>query len=180
MKTNNKISVVIVNGLPGCGKTTFEEMCGFILGPYYRRRSSVDKVKEIAEFCGWNGEKDLKARAFLSNLKKILTEFNDLPFKDISWHINEFQNELEYYCVDPSKGVIFIDIREPQEIERAKQEFNATTLLIQRDSVAEQKTSNKSDANVNDYKYDYIVYNNGTYSELKEEAQKFLEYLSKI
>lgn len=174
---DKKIKTVIVNGLPGCGKTTFEEMCGFILGPYYRRRSSVDKIKEIAKECGWNGEKDLRSRAFLSDLKKILTNFNDLPMKDLAWHIQEFQEELEYYCINPAKGVIFIDIREPEEIARAKKEFDAVTLFIQRDAVASQETSNVSDANVHNYEYDYIVYNNGTYTELKEEAQKFLNFL---
>ena len=172
-----EIKVVIVNGLPGCGKTTFEDMCGYILGPYYRRRSSVDKVKEIAKMCGWNGEKDLKNRAFLSELKSLVTNFNDLPLKDIEWHLKEFQEELEYYCVDPSKGVFFVDIREPEEIAKAKEKFNATTLLIKRDSVATQEISNNSDANVHNYIYDYVVYNNGTYSELKEEAQKFLNHL---
>jgi predicted AAA+ superfamily ATPase len=171
------INVIIVNGLPGCGKTTFEEMCGYMLGPYYRRRSSVDKVKEIAQICGWNGEKTLEARAFLSDLKKLLTKFNDLPFKDIEQHINEFQNELDYYGIDPSKGFIFIDVREPNEIQRMKEAFNATTLLIQRDAVAFQEVSNCSDAEVNNYKYDYVVHNNGTYEELHEEAERFLSFV---
>lgn len=177
MTEHKTINVVIVNGLPGCGKTTFEEMCGFILGPYYRRRSSVDKVKEIAQICGWNGEKTLGARAFLSDLKRLLTNFNDLPFKDIKRAIDEFQDELDYYGVDPSKGFIFVDVREPKEIQRMKEAFNATTLLIQRDAVAFQETSNRSDAEVNNYKYDYIVHNNGTYSELREEAERFLNFV---
>lgn len=177
MIEHKKINVVIVNGLPGCGKTTFEEMCGFILGPYYRRRSSVDKVKEIAQICGWDGEKSLGARAFLSDLKRLLTSFNDLPFRDIKHAIDEFQDELDYYGVDPSKGFIFVDVREPKEIQRMKDAFNATTLLIQRDAVSSQETSNRSDAEVNNYKYDYIVYNNGTYSELREEAEKFLNFV---
>ena len=161
----------------GVGKTTFEEMCGYMLGPYYRRRSSVDKVKEIAQKCGWDGEKTLEARAFLSDLKKILTNFNDLPFKDIERHIREFQDELDYYSIDSSKGFIFVDVREPKEIQRMKDAFNATTLLIQRDAVSFQETSNRSDAEVNNYKYDYIVYNNGTYSELRAEAERFLNFV---
>lgn len=177
MTEPKKINVVIVNGLPGCGKTTFEEMCSFILGPYYRSRSSVDRVKEIAKECGWDGEKTLGARAFLSDLKRLLTDFNDLPFKDIKKHITSFQDELNYYGIDPSKGFIFIDIREPKEIERAKQAFNATTLLIKRDAAAAHEVSNSSDAGVFNYKYDYVVENNGTFTELKEEAQKFIEYV---
>ena len=77
----NHINVVVVNGSAGAGKTTFEEMCSFILGPYYRSRSSIDKVKEIAKNCGWDGSKDLVNRKFLSDLKDLLTEWDDVPMK---------------------------------------------------------------------------------------------------
>ena len=42
------LRVIIVNGRPGVGKTTFEEYCKDVLGVgYVNSRSSIDKVKEI-------------------------------------------------------------------------------------------------------------------------------------
>ena len=54
------------------------------VGPYSCRIiSTVDFVKEVAKFCGWNGQKTPKDRKFLSDLKNILTQWNDIPYKDI-------------------------------------------------------------------------------------------------
>ena len=42
------LQVLIVNGKPGVGKSTFENFCQDILGePFCQTRSTVDKVKEI-------------------------------------------------------------------------------------------------------------------------------------
>ena len=61
------LRVVIVNGKPGVGKTTFENLCKDIIGrAFVDGRSTVDKVKEIAAEGGWNGVKDLKSRKLLS------------------------------------------------------------------------------------------------------------------
>lgn len=170
----NHINVVVVNGSAGAGKSTFEEMCSFILGPYYRSRSSIDKVKEIAKNCGWDGSKDLVNRKFLSDLKDLLTNFNDLPYQDMKKEILSFENELLSYNINPKKAFIFCDIREPQEIQRMKDDFNAITLLVRRDAAESAPTSNHADANVLNYNYDYIVDNNGTYEELRIEASKFI------
>ena len=68
---SNGLRVVIVNGKPGVGKTTFEKLARDILGEAFCEcRSTVDKVKEIAMYAGWNGEKDEKlAKAFKKRSK---------------------------------------------------------------------------------------------------------------
>lgn len=43
------VRIVIVNGMPGCGKTTFENYCVRKLSPYADVYSTVDFVKEIAK-----------------------------------------------------------------------------------------------------------------------------------
>ena len=70
--------------------------------------------------------------------------------------------------------VLFLHIREPEEIKRAVKEFNAKTILIIRNSVR-HITSNIGDKNVFDYEYDFVIENNGTIEELKKETEKFLE-----
>jgi hypothetical protein len=68
---------------------------------------------------------------------------------------------------------LFIHIREPEEIERAKKTFGAKTLLIKRQG-HKNITSNDSDANVDNYNYDYIITNSSLES-LEEEAKNFIQ-----
>ena len=77
------IRVVAVNGMPRCGKDTFIDLCIEKLGNRGRKTSSIDFVKKIAFYCGWRGEKNQKNRKFLSDMKDILTEWGDIPYKEI-------------------------------------------------------------------------------------------------
>ena len=74
--------VVIINGKSSVGKDCFVTMCKEILGAeYVCNVSTVDFVKEVAEFCGWDGTKTPENRKFLSDLKDLLTDWNDIPLK---------------------------------------------------------------------------------------------------
>lgn len=174
----NHVNVVIVNGAPNSGKTTFEQMCSFILGPYYRARSSVDLVKEVAAKAGWQGVKEPRDRKFLSDLKDLMSAYNNAPFRDIMKYVREFEDELLSYQIDPRKGFIFVDVREPAEIDKLKKATNGTTLLIRRDSAEASKTSNHADANVLNYEYDYVIDNNQTFEDLEVEAKRLIKNLT--
>ena len=61
--------VVIINGIGGSGKDTFVVMCKDVLGANrVLNISTVDFVKEVAKFCGWDGSKQPEDRKFLSDL----------------------------------------------------------------------------------------------------------------
>jgi len=178
MKYSIGLRVVIVNGMPESGKTTFENMCADILTPAFcRTRSTVDKIKEIAKEGGWTGTKNLEDRKFLSDLKDLFTDYNDMPFNDIIKFLKGWETDLEYYGVGSHKHVLFVDDREPEHIDRLKKELNAVTLLIEREEVANQIVSNHSDGNVYDYDYDYIIKNNGDLADLGEQALIFLNWI---
>ena len=154
--------IVIINGTGGSGKDTFVEFCqkyGNV-----KNFSSIDKVKEIAKQIGWTGTKTEKDRKFLSDLKKLTTEYNDMAFNSISDEVAKF-NESE-------DDVMFIHIREPEEILRAANAFGAKTLLIKRVGL-ENISSNYSDANVENYKYDYVI-ENDTLENLENSAMEFI------
>ena len=68
---------------------------------------------------------------------------------------------------------LFLHIREPKEIARAKNKFNAETILIRRDSVG-HITSNMADKNVFDYEYDYEISNDGSLEDLCNKAKEFV------
>ena len=73
-------------------------------------------------------------------------------------------------------NIMFVHIREAEEIEKAKKLINVKTLLITNPRV-KLITSNDSDGKVNEYKYDYYIANDGTLEDLKNKAFKFVEEL---
>ncbi len=157
--------IIIINGTGGSGKDTFVNLCS----KYAKivNFSSIDKVKEIARLIGWDGQKEEKDRKFLSDLKKLTTEYNDMSFNTIKEAVEKFNHS--------DNDVLFIHIREPEEISRAVVAFNASTLLVKRIGV-ENIISNYSDANVDNYNYDYSI-TNSTLEELDNLAFEFIKSL---
>ena len=166
----------IINGRPRSGKDTFVNFCLEELGAFGKLISTVDFVKEIAARCGWDTTKTPKNRKFLSDLKDLLTNWGDIPYKKTLQEIDMFKFDLDYWDVS-DKGVVFIMCREPKEIERFERELNAKSVLIRRASVEFEQQSNHADSEVLNHKYDYIIENNGTVDELKEKAKEFLKKL---
>ena len=178
------VKVVIVNGVPGSGKTKFQEICDNICEPFRKfpgfkenhmlatdSLSTVAFVKYLATLSGWNGEKTLKNRKFLSDLKGLLTEWNDVPNAIIEKHVQSLPDSFDW--------IVFVDCREPAEIQKLKERLNATTILIRRPQVEDNETSNDSDAKVFDYDYDLNIYNELGVEELEMLAKHFIEYMKK-
>ena len=148
--------IIVINGSGGVGKDT---LCNFVAEEYkVVNVSSVDPIKEMAKIVGWEG-KELKDRAFLSDLKTLCTQYNNSPFTYIMRRTSEFLNP------NSEDEILFVHIREPQEIEKYCEGcytafgFKPFTLLVQRD-VGVEKYGNKSDDNVEDYCYDIYFNNN--------------------
>lgn len=156
--------VFIINGSGGVGKDTF---CEYV-GHYAKVKviSSIDLVKDYASKMGWNGSKTPRDRKFLSDLKDLLTKYNDYPFRDICQKVLWFKEDDNEF--------LFIHIREPEEIDRAKREFNAHTILMVNDNV-KGIYSNHADARVLEYNYDIVVNNSGTLKDLEIIAKDFVE-----
>lgn len=171
------LRVVVVNGHPESGKTTFEKICKEIMGAQFCQIcSTIDIIKEIATIGRWDGSKDPRSRKFLSDLKDLFTEYNDAPLHSIEDAINNFEYDLKTYDVDDFAHVLFVDCREPKEIEKLKQKFNAITLLIRRPTT-KNEFSNHADAEVENYNYDCIIDNDGSLEELKNKAEGFLDLI---
>ena len=163
-----KKQIIVINGTGGCGKTTFVEFTqkyGKVIN-----FSSVDKVKEVAKLIGWDGKKTEKDRKFLSDLKRLTTEYNDMSFNSIKEAVEKFKNS--------DNEIMFIHIREPEEIKRVVDTFNAKTLLLRRKDIA-TITSNYSDASVENYNYDFVI-ENTTLENLDKQALDFVEKIRNI
>lgn len=159
--------IFIINGMGGSGKDSFvkfvqEYMGGTDIAVNF---SSVDKVKKMAEFSGWEGGKTDKDRKYLSDLKALTDEYCDMSFADMHRVVKEF-SDSEWAVA------LFIHIRESWNIKRAAEEFKAQTILVKNSNVTDI-TTNKSDADVYNYQYDYVIDNSGTLDDLRGKAREF-------
>lgn len=168
------VNVIVVNGYPRSGKDTFVNFCKEKLGAFGVSVSTVDFVKYLAAQSGWDGSKTPKNRKFLSDLKDLLTEWNDVPWKKVEEVFESIKIECFQYGLRDNDFFLFIHSREPREIERFQKEYGALTVLIDREEV-EGKQSNHSDAEVMNFNYDYIINNDGTLEELEMKAITFIE-----
>lgn len=168
-KIKNK-KIFIVNGYPKSGKTTF----GKILNSYIPTKhiSIVDSIKNLESVISNNTNvkspknKNEKYRKFLSDLKDLCEDYNDYPFQKI---INEVFNFLFF----EKELILLIDMRSPEDITRAINTFNAKTIFI-KNSKGEKISSNHADADVEKIEYMYIIDNNGSLDDFKDEIKKFL------
>lgn len=175
------MKIVIINGSAETGKDKFVKIFkDKFENLRVKNISSVDKVKSVAEIAfGWNGKKDDKSRKMLSDMKRVWSEFNDGPTK----YVFEKIDIDTKYCIEKNKklenNIYFLHIREPGEIDKVKNKYekNCITLLIRKNT--EFIPSNYSDKNVENYKYDYIIENNGDIKELEKNAVKFKKFLIK-
>ena len=87
---------VVINGVGGCGKDTLVEYLATKMN--VKNISSITPVKEIAKLCGWNGEKTDEARKFLSDLKALLTEYNEFPLTYLLNEQEEFLTDQNEIC----------------------------------------------------------------------------------
>lgn len=116
----------------------------------------------------------------MSDLKDLLTEWNDVPYQQIRSEIAKIYLIAEQYGLDHNKFVIFIHCREPEEIQRFVNEYKAITVLMRRSEVEENPQSNHSDSEVFNYNYDVTIHNENSLETLKLAANVFLENLEKF
>lgn len=161
------MKVVVINGPAQAGKDCFCQLCKDSFEDKIYSISSVDLVKTAAKILGWNKEKTDINRKALSDLKDLADKYFDSSY-------NYIKNMIEYYEDIIPDGVLFIHIREPEQIERITNDFNGYSLLIKNDRVNLVLT-NHADREVYNYKYDYIIENNGTIEDLKQKAIEFIK-----
>ena len=172
------MEIVVINGCPRqrSGKDLFVQYAQDILGKgRVLNISTVDFVKEIATKCGWDGTKTPENRKFLSDLKDLLTEWNDVLFKKVEEGIRHFRAEAYCeYSYDDSELWVFIHCREPREIQKFVDKMNARTLLIRRAAVEQNHQSNHSDADVLNYQYDDVIRNDSTLEDYYEQVRQYV------
>lgn len=162
-------TVVIINGRGGVGK---DSVCEIVAKHYHTAIvSTIDDVKEAARHIGWEGGKELKDRAFLSDLKDLCSKYYDHPFK-------KAVNQYEQWLSDNYYDVLFIHVREPEEIEKLRKHIEddgkarVITLLIDT-SILPTASGNHADDEVGNYDYDFLFINDCDLDDLEEEFMGF-------
>ncbi len=180
-----KTRVVIINGIPTSGKDTFVQMvadyCDMDESANVFNISSVEPIKDMLIGFGWDGEKSDSIRDIIASIKQLWVETQNGPTTFL------FTNIYQYHMMHAGEdNIIFCHIREPLEIQKLVDVLSGmdvmgitvTTLLMNR-IVAYSNTDIQSDDidNINSYKYDNIVHNDGTLEQFKEMAEKFVDML---
>lgn len=163
-----KITIVI-NGVGGCGKDTLVKFTAEKF--WVKNVSSITPIKNIASVIGWDGSKDEKSRKFLSDLKKLTTEYNDYTLKYIL-------NEQKDFLSGPEE-IMFVHIREPEEIAKfvSFSQLKTYTLLVRpREELKDKYYGNRSDDEVENYNYDFIFDNSKS---IEESKQSWIEFFRK-
>lgn len=168
------LKIVVINGQGGVGKDLFVDYCNEFYD-YLYGFSTVDFIKYAAHQFGWNGTKEPKDRKMLSELKRILKEWDDVPYKKTAEYIQTAKANAVFNDYDE---ILFIHCREPEEIQRLKDDFDAIPILIRRPEV-ERDWGNIADDEVFDFFYDYVIINNSK-EELKESAEFFINEILEV
>ena len=164
----NKKIVIIINGKGGAGKDT---ACAIATEHYHTQIiSAITPIKELARQCGWGGEKDHRSRKFLSDLKRLLVKYNNLP--------NTYLDHQYALFLQSNYDLLFVHIREADQMDafKSKVSVNCVTLLIK--SPYDVLTyGNSSDDDVENYQYDYSFNNDQSIAALKIGFPAFLSQL---
>lgn len=76
---------------------------------------------------------------------------------------------------DKDKLVFFIDVREPSEIQKLKEKYNAEAILIKRSSASGYDNAADKDANFDEELYDRVITNDGTLEQLELQARELMK-----
>jgi len=166
-----KKTTIIINGPSGVGKDALIAAASQKLS--ILNVSSIDRVKEIATFAGWDGVKDEKGRQLLIDFKAALVKYGDMPTKYMVDAYKEFLRTMHRF--------MFVHIREPQEIQKLvtalkREGAFCKTMLISAEWA--KKTGLKNDADVFNYRYDYHFKNDKPLEQSGSEFVKLIETIS--
>jgi len=171
------MKIIVINGSARSGKDQFANF----IKKYHKKCvnwSTIDKVKKVSKRnFDWDGKKTDDARKFLSEMKRIWSEYNNGPFNDVVEKIDKHNKKLDKK--EKKDFIYFIHCREPHEIQKFLDKYGneCLTLLLRRDD--REVPDNYSDKNVDNFDYNYVIENKGNKKDLEQEAVKFLKKILK-
>lgn len=168
--------IIVINGKGGVGKDTLIELFKEYLKKDFKvwNISAITPIKMAAStYLAWDGGKTDKDRKFLSDLRALVEEYNDLPMEYLKTKTYDFYFDNPKSDSDRD-SVLFVHIREPRNISRYVQwvkhssyfsKYQVVTLLVLGNNDSEIQHGNPSDDNVAEYQYDYTYLNDKSKTE---------------
>lgn len=181
-------TVFIVNGLPRAGKDTLVDMaCDALIknGEEAYAFSSIDPIREILR----KGEIDISRktpadRKLMATIGDALEEYSGFRSRGCIDFVQAYQRT--FYTApgeDPRRLTVFLFIREPDIIAKVKEALedgDATVWKVFVESNRAEAPTNRTDAGIGTAAdYDYLVRNNGTLQELRQEALSLISLARK-
>lgn len=169
--------IIILNGSANRGKDNFANFFKKHYKYVCLNWSTIDQVKMVSKkYFGWDGKKTDDARKFLSDIKRIWSDYNNGPFDNMVKQISKYNRN---HKKDREYTIYFIHCREPREIQKFVDKYGnkCITILLTRDD--REIPNNDSDKNVANFNYDYVINNNGDKKDLENEAIKFVKIIKK-
>lgn len=163
------MKIFYVNGVARSGKDTFVNT---VKENYSRVHniSSVDKVKEICvSVFGWDGNKDDKGRALLSDIKSAWTKYNDGPAMEMKAYVDEVKRK-EKFEKHSSENIIFIMVREATEIAKMKNMMGGLSIVIERPGITACQTEKNFLKDNKGFKYDITIVNDSDEDTFKKKS----------
>ena len=163
-----KMKLFIINGISGSGKDTF---CKFVAKNHPGRVCSITSVARVKQFLAVHMGITKKIPELMRLLQKhFITEVNG-PFKHTSKRIIGYRDEF-------NADILFVHVREKDEIQKYVDAFGAKKVLINPASTRGLEACNVP-GNEEVYKtdYDYKIYNGFT-KQFEEYAKQFIKEIS--
>lgn len=164
--------LVIINGSSGSGKDEFVKitMDEFFDVISIYNRSTIDPAKEAMRCLGWNGDRTPKDRQMMVDIKKAWIKRDEFACTNYVRGIYNIYKDFN------DSVIVFVHCREPEEIHKIVEKMpDVKTLLVSGRGTAYE---NGADNMVNDYSYDYYVFNDGTLDDLRKNVIKFINWLT--
>ena len=168
-----KVKVIVVNGVSRSGKDTFIDFLGTKVSVLVAH-STIDTVKKALESSGMIDfrKKGPKEREFLATVKQAWEIYNDGPFKQVVDRVDDIERTYKFQN-NVDRVLMVVQVREPDEIQKLSNYFGVDfySVLIKRKGA---KAQHPTDVTVEEWDYDYIVFNDGTLQQLEGSTLKFI------
>lgn len=168
-------NVILISGKAQHGKDSIAEIIKRKL-PDVLRVNFGDRVKDVcSRYFGWNGIKDENGRQILQRVGTNLIRYRNPYF----W-VNSVKDLIEVLVFE-FKYFVIADCRFVNEIEVFKNKYGnekAITIRVIRPSfdsgLTEEQKNHESETALDNYVFDYIIYNDGTLDDLEIKVDNFI------
>jgi hypothetical protein len=171
-----KVKVIVVNGLSRSGKDSFIDAI---------RKKVPALIEHSTIYTVWDSllyldminpiKKGPEEREFLAAVKQAWINYNEGPFKEVVHMADELEKEYAFTS-NIDRVLLAVHVREPEEMKKLKRHFEDRmfTVKVTRPEI----TAQPGDENVNNWNYDFEVYNEGDLEYLDTLVDAFINFLN--